>query len=364
MSILKHQMSLGPSVAVALAMTAVGLAGCGEDASRVEALGVMATSGAIPAYEAAADAADDFEESVGVLCAGPADSSVDEARQSMLELRLALAETEAFRHGPAMDERDQGRINTPAEPTAIEELIESLDPATFDPHYVSTSIGATRRGLYAIEYVLFAADNSASVADELQDSNRCVYLSALAGAVVENVQKTSDGWTKGGDIKKAYAEFLANSERQQDNVNTSVETSIFLVRKVVNMELAPALGLVGTKAEPEKLAEGEAGHGLPILWSRLESVDQALAGSTGLSELLGDELRDRVAAEIAAAQAKIDDLIADGGSSLHDAVANNPQGVTELHDLIVKLERTLSTEVVGELGIVVGFSDADGDSAN
>ncbi len=356
------------SRALALILTFVvivaSLAGCGGDVSRIEALEAMASDGAVPAYESAALAAHEFEQSVAELCREPSSTVVEDTRQELIQFRLELAMTEAFRQGPAMDQRDQGRIYTPIEPAAIEEAIESLDPSSFDAHYVSTSVGATRRGLYAIEYVLFAEESSDSTSSALEKANRCTYLSALSGAVAENVQLTSDGWTQGGDIKPSQIELLANIARQQDNMNVSVETSIFLLRKIINMELAPALGLVGTEPHIEELAEGSAEQGLPILRERLGSVEQAMVGPTGVSELLAADLSGRIRAELAAAQLTIDELTAAGGPSLRRAVLDDSSGVEKLHDQIMTVERTLSTEVVGELGVVVGFSDADGDSAN
>ncbi len=348
----------------ALVVAFVGLSGCGEDSSRLEALEHMATSGAVPAYESAAEAAGILAESVAQLCEEPSGDGLSLVSERLVQLRLALATTEPYRHGPAMDQRDEGRINTRAEPDAIEDLISSLDPEIFDANYVSTSIGASKRGLYALEYVFFFEGSESDTVESFQDRNRCTYVVALSAAVDENIVQTSSGWTRGGAIKPSYVEVLADPDHQQENIDTSVETSLFLLRKIINMELAPALGLVGLEPDLATLAEGQAGQGLPLLRVRLEAVTQAMAGPTGISELLSDGLRDRIRAELEAAREKIDEIEANQGPSMRMAASHSPADMTELHDLIMTVERTVSTELVGELGVVVGFSDADGDSAN
>lgn len=351
------------TAAGALAVAATLMAGCGSE-STVDALSSMATEQAIPGYENVAQQASFLSVSFAETCPAPSAEDVDSARQQLVNLRIGLAELDAFRHGPAMDERDIGRINTVADPEAIEALIVDLDTDIFDAHYVSTSIGATKRGVYAAEYVLFKAEDMAQVAADLADPNRCQYLTAVLGAISENLDNTLVGWTDGGEIKLPYADVLANEEHGQDNLNTAVETSVFLLRDIIDMELANGLGLVGSEADLEALQEGQAGQGLARLLARLESIDQALAGDVGIGTLVDEELADRLRSEISAAQAQVENLMAKHGSSIVAAVQADPDGVTELHDLIVAVEATVATEVVGDLNVVVGFSDADGDSAN
>lgn len=340
------------------------LSSCGDDQARLDALAAMATDSAIPAYNALEGQAEVAYESITIACMSPSAETVTAARSEVQELRVVHASSEAFRQGPAMDERDQGRINTLADPEAIEELIIGLDPSVFDAHYVSTSIGATKRGLYALEYILFGDDSAEATAWALGEGNRCPYLVAVTGAILENVQNTAWGWVNSGEIKLAHVAILATPKYEQDNVNVTVETSIFLLRKITDMELAPALGLVGTEPDDAALAEGAAAIGLQVLHARLESVRTAMVADSGIGSLLSDDLGHRVSDELDQAQTQIAAIEASSGPSLRGAIASSPVEVTHLHDLIVTIERTLSTEVVSELGVVVGFSDADGDSAN
>lgn len=340
------------------------LCACGDDQARLDALASMATDSAIPAYDALEVQAGVAHDSVTAACATPSAETVTAARSEVLELRVVHAVSEAFRQGPAMDERDQGRINTLADPAAIEELIASLEPSVFDAHYVSTSIGATKRGLYSLEYVLFADGSAQATASAMGTGNRCPYLIAVTGAILQNVENTAWGWVNSGEIKLAHVDVLATPEYEQDNINVTVETSIFLLRKITDMELAPALGLVGTEPDDAQLAEGSAAIGLQMLDARLESVRTAMVADSGIGTLLSDDLRSRVSNELDLAQTQIASIEASSGPSLRSAIAGAPSDVSNLHDLIVTVERTLSTEVVSELGVVVGFSDADGDSAN
>ena len=67
---------------------------------------------------------------------------------------------------------------------------------------------------------------------------------------------------------------------------------------------------------------------------------------TAIGPLLGDELAGRVADEVDAAHAAFTDGDVAGGRTLAGEV-----------------EATLATEVASRLGVTIGFSDADGDSA-
>ena len=57
------------------------------------------------------------------------------------------------------------------------------------------------------------------------------------------------------------------------------------------------------------------------------------------------------------------DLAGERMSVAYTAAADSPESVAAARDAIKAIRITVATEVVGRLGVTIGFSDADGDSS-
>ncbi len=90
------------------------------------------------------------------------------------------------------------------------------------------------------------------------------------------------------------------------------------------------------------------------------SIPAVFVGIAGLlSALLEEELAAKLTAQIETALAAITAL----ESPLRKAVAESPAAVAEARDAVKAVQITVATEVIAQLGIAIGFSDADGDSS-
>ena len=98
---------------------------------------------------------------------------------------------------------------------------------------------------------------------------------------------------------------------------------------------------------------------------RLMGLRSVLVGAgesrAGLSPLLGDDLSERLEAQLEVALGAVDAI----GPPLRQAATRpgSREGVIAARDAIKTVQITVGTEVVSRLGVVIGFSDADGDMA-
>jgi predicted lipoprotein len=172
-----------------------------------------------------------------------------------------------------------------------------------------------------------------------------------------------EAWTSGLDGGDAAVDEL--SDRGSAAVDELVNDAVFLLEAMSDRELGRAIGDMEGGPDPTAIVEGPGGLGVVDLRGRLDGLRAVLVGdgdgAGGLAPLLGDDLVGRLDAELAAASAAVDDMAA-LGVPLREAVERHPGTVRAAVDALDLLQVTVATEVVSELGVAVGFSDADGDS--
>lgn len=341
---------------LALGALAAVAAACGSGApSESDVLASLADDVIVPRYDALAEETAALEGAVAGLCAAPSDAALGAARDAWRGASAAWAQSEASGVGPVMERRSGGLIAWPVvQPERIEALIAERPDLTAEA--AKSEISSTQRGLGGVEHALFAGD----AADALkQGSARCAYLSAVAGAAAAEAAAIRDEWTAYKDVFAGSSGALSAS----DSVAELVRTQVFLIRTIVDMRLAGALGLRG-EPDPSAIPGGAAMNTLADLRNQVEgmrAVHQGAEGGLGVSALVAplsagadERMRERFAAALTALDAV--------GGPLRSAAAERSPEALAVHEALAALQTTLSTEVVSLLGVAVGFSDTDGDS--
>ncbi len=321
----------------------------------------------VPGYEAVAQEAGELRQALDGLCASPSDSTLSEARQAWREIRAPWMRSEATWVGPVMERRSKSLMDWPeVRPERIESMLAENPVTTEDD--VRHSLASTQRGLGAIEYLLFAPDAMELLAD--QSSARCNFLMAVGRLVESESGGLVAAWTAGEDGGPPYKDFLTGRSDSSllpgQAVAELVRVQVFLIRTIVDMRLASALGL---REEGPDLAAIPGGNGLnalsdlrnQVLGMRDMYIGHEESEGLGISELvkeLSTETDDRIRGHFESSLAAIDSV----GTPLRPAILEQPEQVRPVYDRLSELQRTLSTEVVSLLGISVGFSDTDGDS--
>ena len=351
-----------------MAVLAVLLVGCGSDApNEQEVLISLTESVIVPGYEAAAAATTELRNALETLCAQPSEDALANAQQEWRDARAPWKRTEATWFGPVMDRRSVGLMDWPEiEPDRIEAML-AANPATREDD-VRDGLASTQRGFGAVEYLLFQSDALDLLSD--RSSGRCEYLVVLGRVIESEANGVAKAWAQGGKGFPAYSEYFTG--RSNVSLLTSaataevVRTQVFLIRTLVDMRLAPALGLREGGPDLSVIPGGDGRNALSDLRNEVLGMRDMYLGadgpnSLGISDIvrgLSGDTDERMREHFAAALAAMDAVTL----PLRTSVAERPERVRAVHDRLADLQRTLNTEVVSLLGVSVGFSDTDGDS--
>ena len=339
-------------------VASVLLAACGGGTpSRSSVLGDLADDHIVPTYQQFHSDAVTLEVSLSQLCGSLGSSSLSEARSALAAVRGSWSRAQAVWVGPVMERRSWGLVRWPVAHYEIEELIAD---ATIELDYerLSSRIGADQRGIGAVDYLLGSGDEAL---DHLSDPRRCQYLEGVAEVMAEEAALLAADWARGWEGGDPYRDVFADADH--GDLDRVVNDTLFLLERITDLELGNALGVMSREADLYAIEEGPAGAGVDDLHQRLIGLQAVLIGlgdePAGLSPLLGDDLTDRLTEQFGAAF----DAVGALRPPLRHAVADSPQTVIEARDAIKAIQITVATEVVSRLGVVIGFSDADGDSS-
>ncbi len=345
------------------------LSACGGDVSRRDVLAELTDQVVIPRFEAAASWSAALDATAAALAAQPNAGNLEEAREAWRSAQGAWARTEAMWFGPVMDRRSESLIsywlNDPKEadnryPQPIEARLARSE--AINAEAVVEVFASTERGLHAVEYLLFAADERVLSALAEPGSRYADYLLSLTEVIAEETAALRDAWREeygdqfAGRGERAIGESLALTEL--------VRVSVFLTETVADMQLGDALGMRGGEPNPLAIPGGAAERALEDVRERVLGMQELYLGASdglGVGDLiaaLSEETDERMRAAFAAAVAAIDAI----APPLKSAAAEGATAVVEAREAIEHLQRVMNTEVVSLLGISVGFSDNDGDS--
>ncbi|MEM8705111.1 MAG: imelysin family protein [Actinomycetota bacterium] len=340
------------ALAVSLALIAVACGSSGPD--RADTLAALADEHVVPAYAAFAADAAVLRDTTEALCASPSDATLATAQDAMIAARASWKVTEAMWVGPVMDRRSFTLIDWRTSTDQIESLIANLD-LTIDPELLAKSIGSDQRGLGALEYLLFTEPVLAA----LENDRRCAYASGLAVVIDDEAQGIVEAWVDGQDGEPPFTEsFPVENNRHLDAL---VNDQLIMLRKMASAELGGALGFMPTEPGAEALIEGPAGIGRTDFVQRLAGLRASLigVGDGGLAPNLSDGLVERLTTALDASE---DALAAVPDGPIRVTFDADPDALSSLRDALDEVRGLVATEVVSELGVAVGFSDADGDS--
>lgn len=321
----------------------------------------------VPGYESVSAETDELRTALDGLCVNPSESSLASARQAWRDARVPWMRSQATWMGPVMDRRSLGIMDWPlVEPERIESMLEN-NPAT-TPDEIRFTLSSTQRGMGTIEYLVFADDAVTALSGP--NSTRCDFLTSLGEVVAVEAAAVTEEWTAGIERDTPYMDYF--TDRGSTSLLTGqavaelVRTQVFLIRTIVDMRLASAMGLRPDGPDLELLPGGKGEYALEDLRNQIRGMRDMYVGHDseegyGISDIVRElsvETDDRMKQNFDDALAAIDGV----DVPLRRALSERPEEVREVYDRLSDLQQTLSTEVVSLLGVSVGFSDTDGDS--
>lgn len=356
------------SLVVMLFVVALTATGCASKAPppRTEVMGDVADEVVVPGFQRFRRDVVTLQQDLDTLCREPrAAGAVERVAVATRRARASWRFTEPFWAGPVMERRTLNKVDAPAFEADVATAL-SRAPTPLTAEYVGSSVGSAARGLGAVDLIVTTGGAN--------DESRCAYASAAVQVVEQEAGALLDAWTIDGGAEPPRRDQFAGRASQEDStmaLDDTVQSVVFLLRRMTRTELGAALGTITAPGNLDAIVEGAAGDGVDVLLARLDGIEAFLVGSatqgepernapaTSIAPLLGGALTDAVASDVAVARAALQRV----DRPLREALTGDRPDVQAVADAITELERTVATEVVGRLGVTVGFSDADGDSA-
>ncbi len=325
---------------VALAAVLALAPACHRSPDRAAALAGLVRTVVLPSYAALHARARELTAATRALETGDDPPARAAAKEAWRQALLALERTYAFRRGPIQD--SQLHLHAaywPVRPASIEALAAA--PALAE---AVEQAGAAARGLYAMEYLLFAAP---------PDPRRRALLRVLAADFEESVQEVEAA----ARARDWVAAFTGRPQDALAQVSTDlVETAETIVSGRVELARTAA-------QQPTRQRGHLGGVSLAATRALLEGVQMHYRGGAagaGLSPLVQATAPD-IDRAIGRALAQAEVALGAMDAPLEVVARTQPQRLADAGAACRTLEVALKTGLVSALGIALHFVSVDGD---
>lgn len=331
---------------------------------RVELIREIGEEVIVPGYESVETESAALSDATSALCEAPSADTLSAARDAWRRTFLAWQRTMAFGFGPARDMNLGPEMAfAPTDPSAIEGQIAGTTEITAT--FVD-GLGGTSKGIYALEYLLFAEDGDATVT-ALTDARRCAYVGALADHVKRTSTRLADAWRPSGGnyvgtLETAGALDNVVYPQELSAISALIDELVMTAEAIKVDKISTPLGRLDIAAMPDALESPYANASVEAMQANLAGV-RAVWMSTehNFDEYVrtrNPDLADAALSQLDAADAAI--------AALPEPLAEYAAGTDHAardaaYAALGTLHRTLGTDVGTTLGVMVGAFMNDGD---
>ena len=300
-----------------------------------------------PGYATLAESCKALSLATTDLHADPGAATLEKVRQRWLAAAMAAQEMECFRSGPIADGSDAAAFYfVGVRPSSIEQAID----VTTNGREVA-ELGATVKGLFAIEYLIFPKGGS-NVATDGEGENRRRYLALISTELAVQAERIAQGWRK--PYAPSAQAFLNGG---QDSLNKLVNQLAAASETVTSTRLV-ALEGGKPRAGHEKIPGTASGrhHFLMLASYRgLAGIHRGglLEYTRRLNPALADTLDQRLASTVASL-AVID-------RQLEFAKPEEARLIADVYQNCNELNVLLKVDLPGTLGVTLTSFGSDGD---
>ena len=341
------------------------LAACADDSSssvdEARVLRDLAEIVVKPTYGRLSERANTLKASIALFSLEVTGETLSGTQAAWRATQDAWNGARVFGFGPAKEVEANIRWNKGCEPEAVEATIAQGAP--FEP----TSLGVTRKGLPALEYLLFdPVGGNESVLQSFVDSEpRTAFLTALGEDLAVEVVNLETAF-------KAHSEELATAgagsqiyKSPKDAMDALFNQLIYAADLAVQTIAAPLGSNTGVLA-PDLEESWRSDHTLEDTLALLAGIAAVYQGDHGDVQGLGvgDLIKDRSASldsEFRAALAAAFESVQDAPAPLRVALENEAEQLAETVEVLRKVKRLLASDLATALGVTISFSDMDGD---
>jgi uncharacterized protein len=350
----------------------LALASCGDSqgtALRSAFLKELAGDVILPTYRDFDTRTETLAGALATLEATPTEATLTEAQSAWRAVRTPWARQESFHVGPSEELHTGAAVDQVPSTTGIDSLLAEDTPLT---EATVAELGANRKGMLALEYVLFDAEGgNVAVLSRLTDGNagtrRRAYLKALGAVMHANATEVRTAWEPEQGNYVAQLSNAGNSgsryATQKDAVDEVVNRLIASV-ETAELKLSKPLGFeTGGTLRPELEETRRSDNSLRDLTDTVQGMERVWLGANGdggLSRLVAannQRLDETVRGDLAAVRSALETI----PPPLRTALRDQRESVENARAAFSRLRATLASEVVANLGVTIKFNDNDGD---
>ena len=296
-------------------------------------------------------------------------------QQAWVEMAKAWKLASVFKQGPIEDKFllsniDYSSKGTYLNVTLLEKTIS--EGTTIDNAFIESK-GATVKGIHTIEYLIFdKAKANANIIGSytgINGAKRTAYLKALSINLKNQAKLILDDW-KGGYVTK-----FINSDGRDINSSLGVMSNklIDLIYTIRDERIGVPIGRRNNGTpQPDNAEAILSESSIALAINELKGIENAFLGKNpsgadgiGIDDLLdkleaksGEELLSRkIKNQFTNVYAKLNAI----SKPLPIAVVNNKAEVQAAYDEIKKLQVMMEVDMINNLGVLLTFSDNDGD---
>jgi len=343
------------------------------DGERRVALGRATEQVILPTYAELRARSAELASLLDELASEPQAADLAATRQAYLDVRTPLEEAQAFGFGPSVELHSPAVLDqSPLDTAKLDAELAAETELT--PQHLR-SLGANKRGLHAIEYLLFPEDDAdvlaALLADDTAGERRRQFASVAGQLVADGADALWAAWEpeKGGYARRFSEPGAADSVSGsvQAGLDTLLNEAVVLTEVIANVKLGKPLGVTtGGSVDPTAQESERAGASLSDMLGNLRGIRNVYFGAReGQTE---PNLSTLVRAKSPSADAHAQAALVDAEAALlaipepfTQALYDSPETVQAAYDSLKTLKRVLATEVLSSLGASLKFSDSDGD---
>ena len=316
----------------------------------------------LPSYQNFSDAVMYLDNQVKVFTKKPNQANLATVQQAWQSAMLKWKAAEVYRFGPIETLALENSIQFwPIDKNGIEAAIENYDGSD---NYLS-AIGSNRRGLIGLEYLLFNGEDE-DVLNAFADPNRQRYAQLVSESLIKHTTTILTEWTD------AYATtFIENNGNDAGaSITLLANAIIYRIDLIRNSKIATPLGVRGANNPglPSQVESLYAEFSKELIRENLLSLKSVFNGGNGngfddyldalnTNNANQDSLSVIINNQFDASLASLNNI----NGTFQEAIQQERQHVEQLLDDIQELLVLVKADMTSQLGIIVTFSDNDGD---
>jgi predicted lipoprotein len=323
-----------------------------------QVLEVLTNTVIIPDLNTFSERSASLNAAVATFVSNPSESTLTTAQDNWKITQESWQKTEAFQFGPVKDQRLLNKINFwPKRPDSIDEVIDGGDELTLS--YL-TDLGAAKKGLPVLEYLLFDHVNgNSSVITTFQSSDRrSLYTNLVVQELAQNATTLQQSWrTDGIDYGSS---FISSS----DGLNMIVNQMVFLLENTKNSKLGKPMGKSsGGSVRPEEVESQQSEQSLTHIKYNIQGLNTLFNGGNGngIDDYIDfrghTSIRESINSQIQTVLTRIGSI----DTPLWEAVTTDSSTLETLYTELTELLRLVKVDMATAINETIHFNDSDGD---